>query len=398
MPNLLSVFICSLIILSTQNIYPQKGKFNKACKLNTEDSYRGFIEKYPDSDYIPQAMDKLSKLVLVSVKEENSLTAYQGFIEEYPNSNYIPEAKFFLAKLVFVSVKEENSLNAYKAFIEKYPNSDHIPEARNNLSNLVFVTTREENSISAYQDFITNYPNSDSLLIANAILEELEFAKAKEINSFKSYNEFINKYPNSAHIEEVIKLRDNMKLISYYVNEDNYREISRHLRNKYPESYKVFIDGLLYKSNSTPNIKPDEHTSTVARDQLRQIHNRPITSDNYDILNMLGCWIRLASDRASGGTFESAFSGTFFINLLFSWMSPVEINGEEVLRGLFYVTDEERKSNDPNLTAFKLATLDLFEDVYNDKTQDKVNGYIESISKNEVNKEVLTRIQSMRSR
>jgi hypothetical protein len=179
------------------NNFSQEGKWKKAQKENTVESYRNFLQKYPTSEYSDDAQLQVIELEYDMVQKTNTIESYRSFIKKYPEANLISDAKDKLILLEYREVEKDNTLQSYKYFIDKYPDGILTEKAKKNLISLEFLQAEQQNTIRTYEDFIKKYPESDFADKAKSYLERLEYMKVESENSIQAYNNFLEKYPNS---------------------------------------------------------------------------------------------------------------------------------------------------------------------------------------------------------
>jgi TonB family protein len=101
--------------------------FDFARKLNTEDSYKNFQSKYPNSKLYKKAQElkvKSSFEFAINNLSEKSLNYFiTNFSEEYSLVNLCKHKK---DSLLFDNAKKEMTLKSFTSFIEKYPNSTYL--------------------------------------------------------------------------------------------------------------------------------------------------------------------------------------------------------------------------------------------------------------------------------
>lgn len=118
----------TLIISCSLACFSQKGKWKKAQKENSIESYQNFIHEFPESNYVEEAKKRRLKLEIAEqesqMKSEYSEASYYGtesgwqkFIDKYPDHNFYTR----LAKenLEFLRNMEEAFDNVKNRHIDK---------------------------------------------------------------------------------------------------------------------------------------------------------------------------------------------------------------------------------------------------------------------------------------
>lgn len=78
---------------TSRSLKKEESAYNKAVKENTVESYKKFIEKYPDGANTENAKRKLVKLEWEKAAAENTVEAYRTFIKEY--KGYPSDSSYF---------------------------------------------------------------------------------------------------------------------------------------------------------------------------------------------------------------------------------------------------------------------------------------------------------------
>jgi outer membrane protein assembly factor BamD (BamD/ComL family) len=383
-------------------------KWEIAVEQNTLEGFKTFVKNYPDSQFKEKAEEKIIDLKYNQVIQEDKIEIYKEFLVEYPSNKYTEIINDHIGKKMLIQKEYEealklNDIENYDNFLKKYPNNEYADSIKERMALILFPEIERGTDIEKYKMFVIQYPKTSLTTKAQSNLEKLEFQEASKSNSYKAYKQFTTNYPNSSLAPEADLNAEIMKIYSYYVNNENYSTYSASFRNKYPDLFKFYLDGLLYKEVSSKPYsynapkEPTEEEKQKAVEQARLVLKRPITGDNYDILNIIGIWMKEGSNKASARTFESAFSGAFFIRLIYSLIIAKEgENKDSYVRGnFFYCLENEYNSVDKDIIKFKNATLDMFEDNYNKYTKDPMKEFLEKIKLKETNSEILNRIDKI---
>lgn len=106
--------------------------FKIAQQTDTIEAWEMFLEKYPESEFAPEAEKRLEELYFEKAKMENTIEGYWLFVQKYPQSKFAGEAE----RLAFENAKSLNTIEAYEEFIEKFPQSDYVKEAERGIVQL----------------------------------------------------------------------------------------------------------------------------------------------------------------------------------------------------------------------------------------------------------------------
>lgn len=174
-----------------------KGGWENASRINTIAAYEEFIKKYPDSDYVAQAGERLKTLYEERAWQKTSVAdstaAYEDFIKTYPDGRYADSAREKLEELyeddLWEKAETADSILAYENYINKYPKGNYLLLARQRLEKAYEEDSWEKaltaNTISAYEDFLMKYPSGTHVYRARDKLVPLYELNEKEIESIK---------------------------------------------------------------------------------------------------------------------------------------------------------------------------------------------------------------------
>ena len=113
----------------------EKDAYDSACKTNSLEAFRGFLKKYPQSQYAQDVQNRIKDLDLWSiVKKNNTIQAYNSYLENSQYKTFASEAKAAIQTINAASewqkIKSTNSLAEVQAYINKYPNASTISDAK----------------------------------------------------------------------------------------------------------------------------------------------------------------------------------------------------------------------------------------------------------------------------
>ena len=99
------IFILFILTFSLAS-FAQKGKYKKAQKTNTVESYQDFLNKYPDSEFSDDAKSNLLKLEYEKAKQSNSIVVYKEFVAKRPDNEFTDEATNW------INLKKQSLINS----------------------------------------------------------------------------------------------------------------------------------------------------------------------------------------------------------------------------------------------------------------------------------------------
>lgn len=359
---------------------------------NTIDGYYEFLKLYPNGQFSSIVKDTIISLKYQETQKNGSIEAYKKFLELYPETSFTKEAKKNLSSLEYEKAIAQNTVLSLESFIKNYPNSSLIGNATNQLSLLIYPKLKKEKSVDAYKAFIQRFPNSKFLHEVQIELVELEFNETQRINTYRAYQKFIQNYPEAAQISKANQLREQSKEHSYYITSANFDEVNNNLRSKYPEAYIRYFDNILFRRNNDYGYRDEELERVQAQKGRRQfsdkILRRPINSDNYEALNMLGCWLKSAYSR-------SPSQGNSYLNGYWASIYHPYIDRDDEMRMTLLSYVDEWNSNDPEIVALKNAYIDMYEDIMTSKNGKSVAKILSTIYKHEKNQDIKNRINQI---
>lgn len=99
-------------------------------------------------------------------------------------------------------------------------------------------------------------------------------------------------------------------ITKYLINDANWSSYEHILSNKYPLLYILPVN-LLDKQPVS------EETTTQGMEYIRKlIFQCPLGVENYDLINVVGTWLKKASSYSKVANFEMAFAGNYFRNFI----------------------------------------------------------------------------------
>lgn len=244
-----TLFSCSEYqkVLNKGNIQDQ---YKMATKMYEAQKYGKAIqlfEKITASYRGKPQMERIQYMVAQSHynTKQYSLAAYyfDKFVKNYPKSSKVEEAAYLSAYSYYkasprysLDQKDTNeALNAMQNFIFKYPNSKKVVEANKTIKELTFKLEKKAfeiakqyyriqdyiSAVTAFDNFLGDYLGSslkeDAMYYKFKAAYELginSFITKKEIrlkNAIKSGNRLERNFPKSAYLEEVKKLKEELK-------------------------------------------------------------------------------------------------------------------------------------------------------------------------------------------
>lgn len=190
--------------------------FKEAAKANSRDAWEGFVASWPQSRFRDEARRRAEQ----AKERENdafelagstgTADAYREFLGSYPASPLAPKARALLEEQVgFDAALQKDTEAAWEVFLKLWPagrNASAAVErrqaARRREEQDLAVATREGTS-AALRRFLEKHPEGKSRPLAQERLQEAtDFEAAVADGSEKSWRGFLDRYPKSARREE----------------------------------------------------------------------------------------------------------------------------------------------------------------------------------------------------
>lgn len=95
----------------------EKSAWSKAQKANTAESYKAFLDKYPNGKFATEAASALETIEWADAEKANTLEAYKSFLDKRPDSKFADTAQQKIAALE-AALKEQRLLALEKEAID----------------------------------------------------------------------------------------------------------------------------------------------------------------------------------------------------------------------------------------------------------------------------------------
>lgn len=143
--------------------------FERAKRINTEQSYLDFINGFTFAIQLERARELRDEVAYIDALKENTYTSFLSYLTRYPNASRTPEARERYEKLLFEAKTKDRKLISYESFIEEYPASPYRTEAELQVLEL----STAGGSSAAFSQFLKRYPTSKHYNKARNILYHL---------------------------------------------------------------------------------------------------------------------------------------------------------------------------------------------------------------------------------
>jgi len=266
--TLLIVAIISSLLISCSS---QKALFENASNIDTIESYKEFLQKYPNSQYSLSAMKKLAKLSFAEVKKENTISAYYNYINEFPNSDSINVA---MHNLSYLRTKEENTIYAYEEFLKYFPNSKYKKEINDDIK---FDKAKKDYynniKIQKLEEYLAEYPKGKNVKMAQKLINEFQQLDSTIVSTEDIHllENFLSRTTYSDFSKQGrIILEGQKALLSGYLDNLDFEKINKSNSNYGKELVEIV---LAIRSSSTPNILVEANNyAAQGNTGLTQVH------------------------------------------------------------------------------------------------------------------------------
>lgn len=143
--------------------------FERAKRINTEQSYLDFISGFVFAEHLERARELRDEVAYIDALKENTYTSFLSYLTRYPNASRTPEARERYEKLLFEAQTKDRKLKSYESFLEEYPASPYRTEAELQVLEL----STADGSAAAFSQFLKRYPSSKHYNKARNILYHL---------------------------------------------------------------------------------------------------------------------------------------------------------------------------------------------------------------------------------
>ncbi len=116
----------------------------------------------------------------------DSAEAYRTFMEEYPDSLHVAEAIKRIEEQNYVRATELGSASAYADYLDQHPEGSNSDAARTNHARLLFEEGKEECSAEKMQNYIDLYPDGASHMDARHYQRVFAYAENIEVTELVS--------------------------------------------------------------------------------------------------------------------------------------------------------------------------------------------------------------------
>ncbi|MFO7745081.1 MAG: tetratricopeptide repeat protein [Psychroflexus sp.] len=213
-----------------------------------------FVEKYPSSIYVDDALFELGNTYVAEQKDEQAIKVYQRILSNYSKSLYYPQALSKQALIYYNQESYNEALSKFKQLVREFPNSQEALQAVQTVR-LIYIDIGE---IDQYASWVNTL---DFVEVADSDIEEATYESAenkfldnnaqKAISGFKTY---LKEFPNGKN-----SLKSNFYLAQLLYNEGDLQESLPY--------YKAVVNS---------------RSSEFTEESLRRLSQIYLSNENYD--------------------------------------------------------------------------------------------------------------------
>ncbi|HYR46203.1 MAG TPA: protein kinase, partial [Thermoanaerobaculia bacterium] len=190
--------------------------FKEAARGDSRDAWEGFLASWPQSRFGDEARRRAEQskekenAALERASSAGTADAYREFLKSYPGSPLAPQARAFLEEQIgFDAALQKDTEAAWEVFLKLWPSGRNASTAgerrqaagRREEQDLAGAT--REGTSAALRRFLEKHPEGKSRPLAQERLQEaIDFEAAAKDGSEKSWRDFLDRHPKSARREE----------------------------------------------------------------------------------------------------------------------------------------------------------------------------------------------------
>lgn len=150
-------------------------EYNRARLIKAVETIETFIETYPDSRLLPDALFHLGDSLFNLGELSRAVTVFSRLINEYPRNPRLPEA-------MYLSVMARKAMNEYgpamamaQRIIDEFPASPQAPDAAYQLGEMYYRQGKYAEALEMLRLVVENYPDDrEAVVAATPLIEDAE--------------------------------------------------------------------------------------------------------------------------------------------------------------------------------------------------------------------------------
>lgn len=100
--------------------------WRQAQNLDTEEAYRLFMAKHPNSEYEQAAYEHIEYINWQTATTTGTNESFNAYLKKYKQGRFVDIALMKLDDLAWATARDTNTLPAYRAYLEQYPDTKKL--------------------------------------------------------------------------------------------------------------------------------------------------------------------------------------------------------------------------------------------------------------------------------
>ncbi|QGJ70656.1 Hypothetical protein PBC10988_23540 [Planctomycetales bacterium 10988] len=224
------------------------------------DSFQTYEQKYPEAQFLPQALYYRAECLYALGEKEGAILAYQAFAKKFSDNPLASEVAYALGVTLEESGKSGQAADQYASFLKDFPKSELTGEVHYRLADIL---ASEEKTQQAADQFAkasasSQFPLADYALLRQASLleESKEYAQAE-----KAYKSFSQRFPDSKYMSQATLGHGRMLYLLNQTEECRtvLLPLSQAFEDESPAACHLIAKSYLFDKNFTEALTTSEY-------------------------------------------------------------------------------------------------------------------------------------------
>lgn len=115
--------------------------WQKACSINTVESYTKYLQDFPSGVHAKDAKARIETIYWNNAQEADTAESYQSYLTHFSYGTYTTKAKNRINQIeeelkLWNYAEKENTISSYNLYLKKYPGGKHKNEANRRIKSL----------------------------------------------------------------------------------------------------------------------------------------------------------------------------------------------------------------------------------------------------------------------
>ena len=199
-PGTLLLVLLLLLLPALALAGPVVNKINKRVAKGNDDEAISIAEDYlskkPDGREAPEVQALLEHMLFQKAESDGSERALLSFVERFPNSSWVPTARQAAARERWKTVRSTDTRQAYLEFLRAYPESVHAADATQREDDRAWQQAITDDSTQAYYQYQTEHPLGRYGDKARKLEKNRAITEARTTNDPKKWAWMATRWPN----------------------------------------------------------------------------------------------------------------------------------------------------------------------------------------------------------